>query len=139
LAWNKKTEYIIKSYIMHQKVRMGHNINGHGNSWKYDYKNINYSGRGGRRRRRKRKSQIWDSKIRWQVPRDSDPRMTALVRVISYCKLQSRPLVREIAPHQQTCNCLTVIKIWSWVPGECFIPRENGRLTVGCNNRLRLR
>jgi hypothetical protein len=27
-----------------------------------------------------------------------------------YCKLQSRPLVREGAPHQQTCNCLKIIK-----------------------------
>jgi hypothetical protein len=28
-------------------------------------------------------------------------------------KRQTRPLVRESAPHQQSCNCLTVIKIWS--------------------------
>jgi hypothetical protein len=27
-------------------------------------------------------------------------------------KRQTRPLVRESAPHQQACNCLTVIKIW---------------------------
>jgi hypothetical protein len=30
------------------------------------------------RRRRKGKSRIWDTKIWWRVPRDSDPRMTAL-------------------------------------------------------------
>jgi hypothetical protein len=28
-------------------------------------------------------------------------------------KRQTRPLVRESAPHQQTCNCLTVIEIRS--------------------------
>jgi hypothetical protein len=26
---------------------------------------------------------------------------------------QNRPLVRQSATHQQTCNCLRVIKIWS--------------------------
>jgi hypothetical protein len=30
-----------------------------------------------------------------------------------WVKRQTRPLVRESAPRQQTCNCLTVIKIWS--------------------------
>jgi hypothetical protein len=29
------------------------------------------------------------------------------------CKRQTRPLVREGAPYQQTRNCLTVIKMWS--------------------------
>jgi hypothetical protein len=38
---------------------------------------------------------------------------TALARISSNCKRQTRPLVRESAPHQQTSNCLTVIKIWS--------------------------
>jgi hypothetical protein len=33
-----------------------------------------------RRRRRKGKSRIWDSKILSRIARDSDPRMTALVR-----------------------------------------------------------
>jgi hypothetical protein len=66
-----------------------------------------------RRRRRKGKSQISDSKIRSRVPRDSDPRMTALARASSNCKRQIRPLVRESAPHQQTRNCPTAIKIWS--------------------------
>jgi hypothetical protein len=28
-------------------------------------------------------------------------------------KRQIRPLVRESAPYEQACNCLTVIKIWS--------------------------
>jgi hypothetical protein len=43
---------------------------------------------------------------------DSDARMTALVRASSNCKRQTRPLVRESAPHQQTRNCV-IIKIWS--------------------------
>jgi hypothetical protein len=65
------------------------------------------------RRRRKGKSQIWDSKIRLQVPRDSDPRMTTLARASSCCKRQTHSLVWESAPHQQTRNCLSVIKTWS--------------------------
>jgi hypothetical protein len=69
-----------------------------------------------RRRRRKGKSQIWDSKIWSQVPRDSDPRMTALVRVSSIYKRQTRPLVREGSPQKQDRNCETVINIWSWTP-----------------------
>jgi hypothetical protein len=67
------------------------------------------------------------------VPRDWDPRMTALARASSNCKRQTRPLVRESAPHQQNRNCLTVIKIWSQAPDGCFIPRQTGRLTVGRN------
>jgi hypothetical protein len=55
------------------------------------------------------------------------------------CKRQTRPLVREIASHQQTRNCLTVITIWSQAPDGCFTPRETGRLTVGGNVRLWLR
>jgi hypothetical protein len=66
-----------------------------------------------RGRRRKGKSRIWDSKIWSRIPRDSDPRMTALVRTSRNCKRQTHPLVRERAPHQQTRNCLTVIKILS--------------------------
>jgi hypothetical protein len=58
-------------------------------------------------------SRIWDSKIWSRVPRDSDQRMIALARTSSNCKRQTRSLVRENAPHQQTRNCLTVIKIWS--------------------------
>jgi hypothetical protein len=91
-----------------------------------------------RRRRRKGKSQIWDSKMWSRVPRDSDPRKTTLVRASSDCKWQSCPLIRETAPYQQTRNCLTVMKIWSWDPDGCIIPRQTGRLTVGRNIRLRL-
>jgi hypothetical protein len=46
------------------------------------------------------------------VPRDSDPRKTALARAISiYVKRQTRPLVREGAPHKQDRNCQRVKKI----------------------------
>jgi hypothetical protein len=59
-----------------------------------------------RRRQWKGKSrirqQIWS-----RVPRDSDARMTALTRTTSNCKRQTRPLVRESVPLQQTRNCLT--------------------------------
>jgi hypothetical protein len=58
-----------------------------------------------------------------------DSKMTALARASSNCKGQTRPLVRDSAPHQQTRNCLTVIKI-------CFIPRQTGRLTDSRNMRL---
>jgi hypothetical protein len=54
-----------------------------------------------------------DSKIWSRVLRNSYPRMTALARTSSNCKRQTRSLVRESAPHQQTSNCLRVIKIWS--------------------------
>jgi hypothetical protein len=60
-----------------------------------------------RRRRRKEMSQIWESKIWSPVPRDSDPRKTALARVSSTYKRQIRPLVREGAPQEQDRNCLT--------------------------------
>jgi hypothetical protein len=65
------------------------------------------------RRRRKRKSQIWDSKLWSRVLWESDPKMSALARAGSNWRRQIRPLIRESAPHQQTSNCLTVIKIWS--------------------------
>jgi hypothetical protein len=65
--------------------------------------------------------------------------MTALARASGNCKRQTRPLVREGAPNQQTRNCQTIIKIWSQAPNGCFIPRETGQLTVGRNMRLRLR
>jgi hypothetical protein len=48
-----------------------------------------------------------------RVPRDSDPRMTALARTSSNCKGHTPSLVRESAPHQQTRNSLTVITMWS--------------------------
>jgi hypothetical protein len=66
-----------------------------------------------RGRRRKGTSRIWDSKIWSRVPWDSDSRMTELAWASSNCKRQTRPLVRETAPHQQTRNSLTLIKIWS--------------------------
>jgi hypothetical protein len=69
-----------------------------------------------RRRRRKRESQIWDSKIRSLVPRDSDPRKTALARSSSIYKRQARPLFREGAPQKQDRNSQIVIYIWSWAP-----------------------
>jgi hypothetical protein len=51
----------------------------------------------------------WDSKIRWWVLRDLDLRVTALARPRSNCtsKLQTHPLVREGAQHQETHNCQT--------------------------------
>jgi hypothetical protein len=52
---------------------------------------------------------------------------------IVHSKGQTRPLVREGAPHQQNRNCLTVIKIWSYAPDGCLTPRQTGRLTVGRN------
>jgi hypothetical protein len=62
-----------------------------------------------RRRRRKGKSQIWDSKIWSRVPRDSDPRKTALAMASSMYKWQTRPIVREGAPQKkkQDRNCQT--------------------------------
>jgi hypothetical protein len=57
-------------------------------------------------------------------------------RASSNCKRQTRPLVKESAPHQQTRNYLTVIKTWSLAPDGCFIPRHTGRLTVDRNIRL---
>jgi hypothetical protein len=60
-----------------------------------------------RRRRRKGRSQLWDSKIWFQVPRDSDPRKTALARASSTNKRQTRSLVREGAPKEQDRNCHT--------------------------------
>jgi hypothetical protein len=51
-----------------------------------------------------------NSKIWPRVLLDSDLKMTALARASSNCKRQTRSLVRESAPHQQTRNCLTVKK-----------------------------
>jgi hypothetical protein len=67
-----------------------------------------------RRRRWKGKSQIWDSKIRSRVPRDSDPRKTMLARTSSIYKRQTRPIDRVGAPEKQDHNCQSVISIWSW-------------------------
>jgi hypothetical protein len=60
-----------------------------------------------RRRRRKGKSQMWDSKIRSRVPKDSDQRKIALARASSIYKRQNRPLVREGASQEQDRNCHT--------------------------------
>jgi hypothetical protein len=65
-------------------------------------------------------SRVWDSKICSWVRRDSNLRMTALVRIRSNCKPQTHPLVREGTPHRQTRNCLTLTKIWSWTSGEAW-------------------
>jgi hypothetical protein len=54
--------------------------------------------------------------------------------------VNDRPvLTSERALHINKRNSLTAIKIWSYAPDECFIPRQTGRLTVGRNIRLRLR
>jgi hypothetical protein len=58
-------------------------------------------------------------------------------------KLQNRLLVREGAPHQQTSNCLKMIKErreknWSRVPDGCLTPGGTGRLTAGRNITLTL-
>jgi hypothetical protein len=58
-------------------------------------------------------------------------------------EVQTRLLVREGAPHQQTRNCLKHNqgengKNWSRVPDGCLTPRRTGRLTVGRNVALTL-
>jgi hypothetical protein len=67
-------------------------------------------------RRRKGKSQIWESKIWSRVPRDSEPRKTALARASSMYIWQTRSLVREETSQKQDRNCQTVINIWTWAP-----------------------
>jgi hypothetical protein len=42
-----------------------------------------------------------------------EPRHRKYKRLKLGGKRQNRPTVRKSAPHQQACNCLTVIKIWS--------------------------
>jgi hypothetical protein len=90
-----------------------------------------------RRRRRKGKSRIWDSKIWSRVPRDSDPKMTALARARSNCKRHSpcrqRKRPTSTNPQLSDSNENLVVS-----PRRCFIPRRTGRLTVGRNIRLRL-
>jgi hypothetical protein len=66
---------------------------------------------------------IWDSKIRSRVPRDSDPRNTALASASSIYK-------REDAPLKQDRKCQTVINIWSWAPDGA---RHQDLLTVKRN------
>jgi hypothetical protein len=58
-----------------------------------------------------------------------------------HCKLQTRPLVREGASHQQTLQLSKndqreKEKNWSRVPDGCLRPRWTGRLTVGRNMTL---
>jgi hypothetical protein len=48
--------------------------------------------------------------LKSQVPRDSDPRKTALARASSTYKRQTRPLVREGAPQEQDRNRHTINK-----------------------------
>jgi hypothetical protein len=60
--------------------------------------------------------------------------MTALASASSNCKRQTRPLVREGAPNQQTRNNKDLVV----TPDECFLPRQTGRLTVGRNITLTL-
>jgi hypothetical protein len=62
--------------------------------------------------------------------------MTALANTSSNCKLQTRPLVREGAPYQQTRNSLKIVKKkkkknWFGVPDGCLTPRQTGRQYVG--------
>jgi hypothetical protein len=45
-------------------------------------------------------------------------------------------LVRKGAPHHETCNCLRVIKIWSWAPGGCLTRRQTGQLTVSLQHNF---
>jgi hypothetical protein len=80
-------------------------------------------------RGRKGKSRIWDSKIRPRVPRESDPKLTALAGVSSSCKGQTHPLVRE-----SDSNKNLVVS-----PGWVLYSKRDWRLTVGRNIRLRLR
>jgi hypothetical protein len=49
----------------------------------------------------------WDNKMWSWVPQDSDPRESVLTRPKSNSKLQIRPLIREGAPHKETCNFQT--------------------------------
>jgi hypothetical protein len=67
---------------------------------------------------------------------DSDPRMVALATPSTSCNLQTCPLVREGAPHQQTRNCMTIIIVCSWALDRCLTARQSGRLTVGRNMTL---
>jgi hypothetical protein len=69
-----------------------------------------------RRRRWKGKSQIWGTKIRLLVPRDSDPRKTTWRGPAAYTKDRPPLLVTEGTLQKQDRNCQRVINIWSWAP-----------------------
>jgi hypothetical protein len=55
-----------------------------------------------------------ESKIWSRIPKDMDPRKTALASASSIYKRQTRPIVRKGAPEKQDRNCQRVINIWSW-------------------------
>jgi hypothetical protein len=61
-------------------------------------------------------------------------------KYIVHCILQKTdPSSRQRgAPHQQTCKCLTEIKICSQVPNGGLTPTQTGRLTVGHDITLTL-
>jgi hypothetical protein len=63
--------------------------------------------------------------------------MTLLARASINCKRQTRPLVREGAPYQQTLNCLSN-KNLVLGPRCGLTPRQTGRLTVSLNITLTL-
>jgi hypothetical protein len=77
----------------------------------------------------------WNSKIGSRVIRDLNPRVTVLARSRNNftSKLQTRLLVREGAPHQETSNCQSEKTIWPWVSDGSPTPRQNGRQAVGRN------
>jgi hypothetical protein len=79
-----------------------------------------------------------DLRSKFNSAQDCDPRMTALTRSSSNCELQNSPFVREVTPHQQTRNCLTVIEIW-WTRHGCLPPKQHCRLTVARNITLTFR
>jgi hypothetical protein len=92
-----------------------------------------------RKRRWNRKSQIWECKIWSRVPRNSEPRKTALGRPSSIYKRRTRPLVREGAPQKQDHNCQIVIaKYLVMSPRWGSIPRITDWLTVSHNVTLTL-
>jgi hypothetical protein len=65
-----------------------------------------------------------------RVPKDSDPRKTALARASNIYKRQTRPFVREGAPQKQGHNCQT---------NKCLVWGSTPRLTVGRSVTLTLR
>jgi hypothetical protein len=78
-----------------------------------------------RRRRRKGKSQIWDSKIWSRVPRDSDPRKTALARVSSmsyelWFITQLEPKRDHYLQHFAYYTVLSVAMKRVSIPLQCF-------------------
>jgi hypothetical protein len=76
------------------------------------------------------------SRVQW----DSDLRKDALAMPGKNWKVQTRPLVREGAPRQETRNCKKNLRMGkrSRVPGGCLIPRRTGRQTVRRNVTLTL-